>query len=350
MPLSSSVLVSRDEVLRDDRGDAGEPARGDQAGALDREGPRGAARQGARRGRAHHRAGARGAAPDGAQGGGRAAGRGGGRTASSRRPRIEPTRCGARPRTTSTRSSRSSRSRCARSSRTRSRPRGASRRPWTRSRSAASACARPAPRPSSALAPHAEQRPETELFDEHDRRMKRGGRDAGRDRRPRPGRPPRLVAPRSRSSARSTDSRPSWSRCPTTPRSRADLLLESVVEGILVTGPSRRHVDAALRPLPRRVRRSRSASRSTSCSSRRPGRGRATTYPLDPERAARPRADDPRRRRRRDAVRAAVSPRLPGPLRDVRRQPQPRRVPGPRSRSTRGSPCWPTSSRSPDLD
>ena len=49
MPLSSSVLVNREEVLEMIAGDAGGAARGDQAGPVGGQGPRGAPHQGPRR-------------------------------------------------------------------------------------------------------------------------------------------------------------------------------------------------------------------------------------------------------------------------------------------------------------
>ena len=90
MPLSSSVLVNRDEVLdmlKDMQEDA---ARRDQAGPLDRQGPRGAAGQGARGRGTDRRAGARGPAADGAEGRGRRTGRRRRPTGSSPRPNSKP--------------------------------------------------------------------------------------------------------------------------------------------------------------------------------------------------------------------------------------------------------------------
>ena len=65
MPLSSSVLVNREELLELLEAMQERAARGDQAGPLGRARPRGAAGEGPREGETHRREGPRGAAPDG---------------------------------------------------------------------------------------------------------------------------------------------------------------------------------------------------------------------------------------------------------------------------------------------
>ena len=106
--VDAAVLLGADQPRRGPRDaprDAGVAPRGDQAGAMGREGPRGAAREGARRGRPDHRAGARGPAPHVDEGRRRQARARKSRRGCCRRPRTPPSACAARPRTTSTRSS-----------------------------------------------------------------------------------------------------------------------------------------------------------------------------------------------------------------------------------------------------
>src|SRR4029453_3552982 len=102
--------------------------------------------------------------------------------------------------------------------------------------------------------------------------------------------------------------------------------------GHLRPGFARGALRDAVRPMPQdvrtRLRRGDDRARPARARSRRRLRARA-----GPD--ARPRADRARRGGARDAVLAAVPTRLPGPVRDLRRRPQPRRVP--RSRGDRSS-------------
>ena len=194
--------------------------------------------------------------------------------------------CDARPRTTSTRSSRSSRSRCARSSRTRRRPRGALAKTLDQVEVGRDRLRAPTTAAEQELAPPRPcRRSPTELFDGED-----GGEGFGcvlatidvRDLLGHPG----LVAFLRPVSARSTASRPSWSRVPDDAVLGGRPPLESVIEGILVSGSCRPAVAPAVRAMPHRIQTSRSivgprrAVRAP-CSTRRT----PTTYRSVPQRS-----------------------------------------------------------------
>ena len=170
MPLSSSVLVNKDEVLEmlhQMQEDLPEEIKQARWIVKDREELLTKARGRRRQAR---RAGARGAAADGPQGVDRHAGQRGGRTACSRRPTSAPAACARRPRTTWTRSSHSSRSRCARYSRNPRRRRRASLGRSIRSRWAATVSGpRPRPPRRSSAPTRGRRAHETPFYDEEDR-------------------------------------------------------------------------------------------------------------------------------------------------------------------------------------
>ena len=229
MPLSSSALLNRDEVLEMLQRDAGVAARGDQAGALGRQGPRGAAGEGARRrASAIVETGARGAAAAWrSQGGGRPRARRRRPSGSSRRRTRARRRDAARGRGLRRREARAVRDRAAQDPGGGAVGRdGARARRWIRSELGRERLRAPTTAAEQEFAPQgpAGERRET-------RCSTRRRRDARADRRPRAARPPRhLEAPAAhRHDARSSAPRsrrvpedaPSTATCSWRPSSRA---------------------------------------------------------------------------------------------------------------------------------